>query len=65
MIFARTDSRAEDHDSPGEQPAAQELDAPVSDDPWGDNLGAERDATATEQRVQTATWIEEILAEIG
>lgn len=39
------------------------LDAPVSD-AWSDFPWAERDPSASTQRLQTAAWIEELLADV-
>lgn len=65
MTAVRTDFLFE-----GQPPAAaaetdQRLDAPVSDDAWNDFPWAERDPSASMQRLQTAAWIEEILADVG
>ena len=63
-MTARNDYLAEDQSSLAGWRAAPRLDAPVSDDAWSDSPWAEWDATATVQRVQTAIWIEEILADL-
>ena len=61
MTAVRNDFLTEDHGPLPARPAAPRLDAPTFDDanPW-----AVRVAAATAQRVQTATWIEDILADI-
>ncbi|MYA21176.1 MAG: hypothetical protein F4Z25_13275 [Chloroflexi bacterium] len=58
----RTDY-AEDHAPSPARPADQQLDASVSD-AWSDFPWAERDPSASTQRLQTATWIEELLADV-
>ncbi len=62
MTAVRNDFLTEDHGPLPARPAAPRLDAPTFDDanPW-----AVRVAAATAQRVQTATWIEDILADIN
>ena len=64
MTAVRNDFLANDHGPVPARTVAPRLDAPASDDAWSDNPWAELDATATDQRVQTPTWIEEILADI-
>ena len=64
MTAVRNDFLADDHGPVPARTVAPRLDAPASDDAWSDNPWAELDAAATDQRVQTATWLEEILADI-
>ncbi len=61
MTAVRNDFLADDHGPVPARTVAPRLDAPASDDACSDNPWAE---LATDQRVQTATWIEEILADI-
>ena len=64
MTAVRDDFLNDDHGPVPARATALRLDAPASDEAWSDNPWAERDAAATAQCVQTATWIEEILADI-
>ena len=64
MTAARSDFLVEEYDPMLAPTADPRLDALASDDAWSDYPWADRDAAATAQRLQTATWIEEILADI-
>ena len=64
MTAVRHDFLADAHGPVPARPAAPRPDAPASDDAWSDSPWAERDPSATAQRVQNATWIEEILADL-
>ncbi len=64
-MTARNDFLAEDHGLLPARPTGPQLDAPASDDDaWRDFPWPERDLSTTTQRFQTATWIEEILADV-
>ena len=64
MTAVRNDFLPDGHGPLPARPAAPRLDAPASDGAWSDNPWGGRDAAATAQRVQNATWIEEILADL-
>ena len=64
MTAARNEFLADDHGPLPARPDAPRLDAPASDGAWSNNPWAGRDAAATAQRVQNATWIEEILTDL-
>ncbi len=65
MTAARNDFLVEEHGRPSARPAAARLDTAVSDGVWSDFPWAERDPSATAQRLQHAVWIEEILASVA
>ena len=64
MTAARSDFLVEEHGPLTAPTAAPRLDAPASDGAWSDYPWAGRDAATTVQRLQTAAWIEEILADL-
>lgn len=64
MTAARSDFLLEEPGSLRPRSAAARLDAAAPDGVWSDFSWAERDASATAQRLQTAVWIEEILADL-
>ena len=64
MTAARNDFLLEEHGPLRPGSAAARLDAPAADGAWSDFPWADRDASATAQRLQTAVWIEEILADL-
>lgn len=64
MTAARNDFLLEEHGPLRPRSAAARLDAPAGDGAWSDFPWADRDASATAQRRQTAVWIEEILADL-
>lgn len=64
-MTARTDFLAKGHDPLPARTTGTRLDAPASDDAWSDFPWAEQDPSTSAQQLQTATWIEEILADAG
>ena len=64
MTAARNDFLLEDHGPLGARSAAARLDTAAADGARSDFPWAEPDPSATAQRLQTAVWIEEILADL-
>ena len=64
MTAARNDFLLEEHGPLYPRSAAARLDTPASEGAWSDLPWSERDASATAQQLQTAVWIEEILADL-
>ncbi len=64
MTAARNDFLLEEHGPLRPRSTAARVDAPAPDGGRGDFPWAERDAPATAQRLGTAVWIEEILADL-
>ena len=64
MTAARNDFLVEEYGPLPVRPTAARIDAAAPDDAWRDYPWAEHDASATAQRLQTRTWIEEILADV-
>ncbi len=64
MTAARNDFLLEEHGPLRPRSAAARLDTAAPDRAWSDFPWTERDASATAQRLQTAVWIEEILADL-
>ena len=64
MTAARSDFLVEDHGPLPARSNAARIDASDPGDAWSDYPWAERDPSATAQRLQTRTWIEDILADI-
>ena len=64
MTAARNDFLVEDHAPLPARSAAARIDAAAPDDAWNDYPWADLDPSATAQRLQTHTWIEEILADL-
>ena len=65
MTAARNSFLTEEHGPLPARSAPLRLDTPAPDGVWHDFPWAGRDASATAQQLQTAVWVEEILADLG
>jgi hypothetical protein len=64
MTAARNEFLVEEYGPLPARSTGARIDTVAADAAWSDHPWAERDPSATEQRLQTLTWIEDILADI-